>query len=244
MGNDFQQDRAVLAMEVAGRERFAQATLDHAEDRLDLPTLSVATPLRRPLEVLLHLPPIATGRRLVGRPTDCGRNDRSNVQLVAQELMHPLAVVPRVAQQRVDAATLGRRQHCVDQMRMIGRRPAAGNRREDQVAGAIAHQADFRKSPIGRRLLGFAAFGASPHKVVTGVMGLEPAAIDRGQLRAFLEDLCLVGRDKRLIQEAVRGVFFSRRSAALCKVVQCGTTVRSIASHRSVQSARRLTTPR
>ncbi len=133
--------------------------------------------------------------------------------------MHPFAIVPRVGQERFDGAAPYSRSHNIDHMWMIRARTASRNGRQNQMAGAVADHAYLWPTAIGHRCLGLAAFCASPYEVVAGVVRLESRAIDGRQLQAFLEDLRVGGRDKRLIKEAIRGVFFRSRSAAFCSVV-------------------------
>ena len=87
------------------------------------------------------------------------------------------------------------------------------------MAGAVADQANLRPTSIRRRLHRLTAFRTAAYEVMAGVVCFKSRAIDGRQLQAFLEDLRVDGRDKRLIKEAVRGVFFSSRSAAFCSVV-------------------------
>jgi len=214
VGDDLQPDRTGLTMESASGKRLAQTTLDHADDRLDLPSLAIAALVAGTLEIPPHLPAIVSGRRLIRPTTDRRRNDRADAQLIAQELMNPFAIVARVGQQRIDLAARGRSQHHFDQVRMIGARTAPGNSRQNQMGGAVADQPHFGKTPIGHRGLGRTALGASPHEIAAGVMRFKATAVDGGQRRAFFEDLGFGGCDNRLIQEAVSGVFFRSRSAA------------------------------
>ena len=140
-----------------------------------------------------------------------------------------------VVRQRVDRAPR-RRPHDIGHVRMIGRRAASGNGRQDHVAGAVAYQPHLGKASISRRLRVGSVFSAPPHEVATGVVRLEATAIDGGQRRVFFEDLCFGGCDNRLIQQTVRGVFFGSRSAAFCSVVYCETCCSSMVAQRSGQS--------
>ena len=219
MGDHLQEHGPALATVTAGRQGLAQSTLDHTHDRFDLPTLAVATQLTRTREVPTHHPAIVTARRLGGRSTDLRRNDRSDMQFVPQEQMHPLAVLPRVGQQRIDRSTPHGSAHHVEHVRMIRTRTTPRDGRQNQMAGAVADQAHLRESSIRRRLLGLKAFRTSSHEVATGVVTFEATAVDGRELQALLEDLRVGGRDKRLIKEAIRGVFFRSRSAAFWSVV-------------------------
>ena len=133
--------------------------------------------------------------------------------------MHPFSIVPRVGQQRVDGATPYGSAHHIDYMRMIRARTAPGNGRQNQMAVAVADQAHLRPTSIRGRLHGLKAFCTSPYEVAAGVVCFESCAVDGRQLQSFPEDFRIGGRDKRLIQEAIRGVFFRSRSAAFCSVV-------------------------
>jgi len=219
VGDDLEEHGPTLATVTAGGQCFAQASLDHTHDRLDLPTLAVTTLFTGPSKIAPHHSAMVSTRRLGGRSADLCWDDRCDVQLVPQEHMHPFAIVARVGQQRVDGATPYGSAHHLDDMRMIRARTAPGNGRQNQMAVAVADQAHLRPTAIRGRLHGLQAFGTSPYEVAAGVMRLESRAIDCRQLQAFLEDLGLGGRDERLIKEAIRGVFFRSRSAAFCSVV-------------------------
>jgi len=244
VGDALEHDRSALSADAAGAERVTQTTLDHADHRFDLPALAIATAIRRPAEVAAHLPPVTTGGRLGSGTPDARRNDRTNMQLVAQVLVHPLAVVPGVGQKRVDPLSLGSGRHGFHQVRVIGTWAAAGHRRQDHMRRAIDHEAQLGKAAIGPGWLGILAFLPAGHEVMADVVCLEAAAIDGRQGRAALEDLVLACHDHRLIEEAICGVFFSRRSAAFWRVVQWGTWVSSMTARRAGQSASIWHTPR
>ncbi len=133
--------------------------------------------------------------------------------------MHPFAVIARVGQQSVNVVASSSGAHHVDHMRMIRARAAFADGCENQMTVAVANQADLRPTSIRRGLHGLTAFRASPYEVMAGVVRFESGAVDGRQLQAFLDDLRADARDKRLIKEAARGVFFSSRSAAFCSVV-------------------------
>ena len=94
--------------------------------------------------------------------------------------MHPLTIVPRVGQHRVDGAARRRSPHDIDHVRMIRCRAASGNGRQDHVAGAVAYQPHLGKTSISHRLLVGLAFSATPHEVATGMMRFKATAVDGG----------------------------------------------------------------
>src|SRR4051812_38152230 len=78
--------------------------LDHAHDRLDLPTLAVAD-----VAVALLPPAVRPCGRLGARPADPGRDDAAHAAPVAREAVVRLAVAAGVAEDRADAAHAGQR---------------------------------------------------------------------------------------------------------------------------------------
>ena len=214
MGDDFQEHCPGLSAWAAGGQGFAESAFDHAHNGFDLPSLPVGSSLLRSLEVDVHLPSMARGRRLGGWATGFRRNHGAKAEFITQEHMDPLSVIPRVAEDSVDHSASRCRFHRLDHVRMVGRRSAPRDGRQNDVAGTVADQPDLGKSAIGRFLPLFSAFGASAHEIVTGVMGFKTAAVDGGQRRSLLEDLGFCGGDNRLIQHAICGVFFRSRSAA------------------------------
>jgi hypothetical protein len=55
VGDDFQEQRSVLSVVGLGVQRFAEPSLQHADDRFDLPSLAVATSFGGSAEVGAHL---------------------------------------------------------------------------------------------------------------------------------------------------------------------------------------------
>jgi hypothetical protein len=53
VGDDFQVQRSVLSVVGLGVQRFAEPSLQHADDRFDLPALSAATAFGRAADSLL-----------------------------------------------------------------------------------------------------------------------------------------------------------------------------------------------
>ena len=133
MGDGLEEHGAILGMTAVGVERAAQAAFDHADHGFHLPALSIAPLFLRSLEVRGHLAAIASPRRLGGRPADLRWNDRTDIEFVPQEFMHPFAVIACVRQNRFDSSAFGRRQHRLDDVRMVGARAATGHRRQDQM---------------------------------------------------------------------------------------------------------------
>ncbi len=86
MGEGHEQEVAAAGVVGGGR---AEAALDHAHDRFDLPTLTVALVV----EVGLHQPAVKPFGRLGCRSAMLRRNERSDAVLVATAPMVRLAVV-------------------------------------------------------------------------------------------------------------------------------------------------------
>lgn len=239
-----EQQRAVLAMAAAGREGLAQAALDHAEDPLGLPTLTVAASLRRSLEVMPHSPLKASGRRLGRGAADLGRRNETDVEFRAHEFMGPFGVVAGVHEKRVDRSPSIGFADRFDEMSDVGTRTEPGNGRQNHVRRTVHPQADFGKPPVGHILQAFVAARSATNEVLAYMMGLEAAAVEGRQFRAAAEDFRFGGEANRLIQEPTRGVFLSRRSDAFCSVVQCGTASSSMTDRRSGASMSSYMTPR
>ena len=128
--------------------------------------------------------------------------------------MHPLGVISCVGQRRVDFRAEVRIAHHLLDVQVIGSRPATRRGREDQVCAAVGHEADLRKTPVGHAFQGLFATRAPSDEVVTDMMRLESAAIHGGQLGSVSPNARPPRSAQRLIEDAIRGVFFSRRSAA------------------------------
>lgn len=227
-----------------GAERFSHPTFDHARHGFDLPTLPVSTVSRITSEVSAHRPAIRRRRRFFGGSSDGRRDDRAHVQFVAAEFVHPLAVVPGIGKERIDSLSRAARQERWNHARLVGRRPARRMGGEDQVTGAVDQQTALGEVPIGHVLQAFVAARATSDEVMAHVVCREADAVERPFARTASEDSDSASRVQRLIQEPVCGVFFSRRSAAFCNVVQCGTVVSSITAHRSDVSRSSCQTPR
>ena len=79
MGDDFEHHGVVLPGLIAVRKRFVEASFHHADSRFDLPSLSVAALLERPLKATRHLPAMATGwRRITTIAVAAGAADYGN----------------------------------------------------------------------------------------------------------------------------------------------------------------------
>jgi len=212
--DDLEEDGAVLSVVGSSIEGFAQSAFDHAEDRFDLPPLAVAAALGRSAEVGAHLATEAGGGRLGRRPTDGGRDECANAVLVAGVPMHPLGIVAGIRQQRVDRSATTRLTQSLPEVPVVRPRAASRHGRENQMRAAVDQQAGLRKAPIGQVLQAFVAPSASADEVVADVMGLEAAAVEGRQPDAAASKPRGAGDRQRGVEEPVRGVFFSRRSAA------------------------------
>lgn len=130
-------------------------------------------------------------------------------------------------------------------MKMIRPGSAPRHGREDQMSPTVGQDSDLGESSIGHGLQVFVGPArASANKVVADVMGLKAAAVDGRQRRAVPKEPRLACEGQRLIEEGVSGVFFRSRSAAFCRVVQCGTSVSSMTRHKSGESMSSCMTPR
>jgi len=139
-----------------------------------------------PLEVAPQRASLATGRRFRGAAADSRRNQGAHVELVAEELMPPLGVVPRVGQERLGHPSFAGCQHGFDQVRMIGTRPAAHYGGRNQMGRAGDQQCDLREAAMGHGSRGPVAVpGPATDEAVADVIGLAAAAVDSAPGRAF-----------------------------------------------------------
>ncbi len=204
-----------------GVERLAESSLDHADDRFDLPALAVLSAFRRAFEVGTHLAAVRGGRWLVGGTADQRRNERAKAVVVPRMTMDPLGVVAGVCHEGAERSPGQRFTKHLFEMKVIRPRPAPRHGREDQMGATVGQDADLGESSIGHGLRAFVgAARASANEVVADVMGLEAAAVDGRQGRAAPEEPRLAGEGQRLIEEGVSAVFLRSRSAAFCRVVQ------------------------
>ena len=181
MGDDLEEDGAVLAVVGAGVEGFAQSAFDHAEDRFDLPALTVAAAFGRSAEVGAHLATEAGGGRLGCRPTDGGWDEGTDAVFAAGVPMHPLGVVAGIGQQRIDRSATTRLTQSLPEVPVVRPRAASRHGRQNQMRAAVDQQAGLRKAPIGQVWQALVAPSASADEVVADVMGLEAAAVEGRQ---------------------------------------------------------------
>jgi len=184
-----QHERAALRVMTDRMHRVALPPLDHAEDRLRLPTLSVL--LFR--KSTMHQAAISPVRRPGAGPPDLRRDDRSNAQVKSQVLVHPLGIVARIKCGHADTPAAARIAHHTYEWLEIRRRPTGGGDGENEVGGAVRGDARLRKAPVRRGLVkrvlqAFLASPTSPDEVPADVPRFEPARIHGDEVRRRLEN--------------------------------------------------------
>ena len=201
MGQNSQADLPVLALITAGPQRGAEVALEHAEDGLCLPTLTVKD-LR---EVLLHPPAVASPDRVwlaigAGTAPISGRNDTANVLSLATKAMEAFRFVAGVAQQRPQRLVGDRLLDRRPAFREIGLGAPIGHAPQDHMVGGIA---DHRELGIAAFLVALVLFTASG-VVCRDVPGLQTGRVDGRQRGPLAQNLRLAAALEDPVQQRLR----------------------------------------
>ena len=148
MDQGHQHHIAALRPVASAAKRRAQVPLDHAEDRLYLPTL----PIGLPVESFGHLSSVSSSGRVGRRPAVLGRDDRANSASLPREDMVTFRIVAGVGQERSDGDTTQRRAQRISKLVDVRAGATLQQRREDKMVVAIAHQPKLGKPRVGRCL--------------------------------------------------------------------------------------------
>jgi hypothetical protein len=201
--DDAQLDLLVLGAVSAGREGRAQASLYHAEERLDLPSLVVLLMG----EVPTHLLPARTPQRSVwvqGQLPTLGRDDALSAKLAPDEAMVILSVIGGVAEQLFEAlVAVGLADGLVEVQVVRAGAASVADHAQRQVGGGIANHGHARIS----------ALFASPAttEVVADVAGFQSRGIYGYLLADLPQQALLASPAEGALQQAARSPFFSSR---------------------------------
>ena len=139
MGQGHEHQGAGLGPVGRGVDGGALASLDHAEGRLDLPSLAIV----RQVKSSAHLSAVVAGRGFVGRPADLGGDDRADLPVLPAEFVDPLGVVAGVGVERRQVASVEGLERGLLEVDDVRARTARRDGRQDQVRVAIAQQAEL-----------------------------------------------------------------------------------------------------
>ena len=211
VGDRPEHDLAVQGVRPPAAQGGAEPALDHGENSLDLPALTVGPARKGPMQ----LPPPAPADR-VPRPTVAGPasprrgDDAAHAQLLPTAPVHAFALVPRVAQQRGEAVAPQRRLEQRGQLHHVRPRPAVDHGREDQMAARLAEGRELGETPLVVPRL---APGA-PGVVDRDVARLQPSRVNGRRAARRRDQAVLTSEGDRRIEEARGAVFFSSRASA------------------------------
>jgi hypothetical protein len=134
MGEYHEHHLAALSPIPSSVYGISQVAFDHAEYRLDLPSLAV-TFLR---ESLLHLATVFTFQWLVGLSSMCGRYRCSNVILLSNKSMIAFAVIAGISQQVFDTVLLSSRYNDILEHIDVWTGTASCDGRKDQMTVTVS----------------------------------------------------------------------------------------------------------
>ena len=163
-------------------ERRAESPLDHRVHGLHLPPLTILG--LEPGESLSHHAPPPPRGRLLRRTAARRRDDRPH-PVRADRLVQPLGVEVSVGQEHLDPGAPRRLTPRPPELNQVGRRPTAGDRRQDHVALAVDHEDDLREVGVSPVPVGVPV-RLPLREVAADVARLQACAVDRRQGDATL----------------------------------------------------------
>lgn len=162
---------------------LAEVPFDHAEYRLDLPSLAITFLWESPL----HLATVFTSERLVCLSSMCGRYCCSDLTLLTREPMVGFTVIAGVGQQMLDAVLLGSRDDDVFEHVDVRAGTASCDGREDQMTVTVRRYREFGPTVIMRMLIFSGLPGVfSPNIVLAGMSGFQPGGVYGCQTDSFV----------------------------------------------------------
>jgi len=162
----------------SGAKGRVQKAFDHGKGRLDLPSLAIRF-LREPLKEFPTIVSAEAARLSVmsGAPPTRDGKDASNADLLVTKPMPRLAVVAGVAQERGHPLTARRAADRRLEFAVIGSRPPAEDRPQDQMALRVTNGRKLGKTGLPVGVVSLAALG----EIMRNVSGFQAGRVNGGQ---------------------------------------------------------------
>jgi len=211
VGDNTQEDFAVDCPRFASGQRRAQVTLEHREDRLDLPALAVDFLWKTTIQ---HLPVFRVNRAqaavVAGAAPPGSREDALDAQLLAASDVSFLAFVTGVAQQRAERMPTPRLIQRGGELHHIRLGSPVDDRAQDQMA---LHVAQGRQFGVCVLIMAFVS-PTGPRVMHRHMPGFHAGRVDRSGFACFVNQLFFAREVDGGVHEASSAPFFRRRSSA------------------------------
>ena len=182
---------------------------------------------------MLHLPSPVALRRFCGLTANRRRDERfAHAPLFASKAVRVLPIVAGVGDLGVD----GQPRQCRlvkhrAEVRYVGCRSAAGNRRKYQMAPGIAQDPCLGEASVGGFLPGISAFRTAPHVIAAGVMRLQARCRRVRRARPWRATFAAIWRHESscqasaaplsVAQQAASGLLKGREVRNLLEIDRC-----------------------